>query len=335
MLLSEFGDVGQDVPAPYVAGTFEERHPDTAEPVEPFKNKPITFKGPVRTDGNPGMSKAYDGAAYLEKRQQGFEGQRKDAPGLGGPRPTSDKAAKQANASAPASLPTPPSSLPVAAPASDLDKLAEREAAADADLRTEMSIQYPSREEVGALAAEKIPPSLRNLDDVAPAGTVLRRGPNGNAYWGPDSAGGGDTFDWSKCALGFKCNPDGTDPDAVRIYAGEINRITVSQPSPDITVVDNGFIYIQRVRATNVVSVLTAAAVPADDATNVYHPLYQFTVTDGVASIKAILRPFNIDDKGVFPSNANKTKYMVLQLSDTVGATDDSTKWTVDWVRWV
>ncbi len=35
------------------------------------------------------------------------------------------------------------------------------------------------------------------------------------------------------------------------------------------------------------------------------------------------------------PSNANKSKYMVLQISDNVGAADDPTKWTIDWTRWV
>ena len=36
----------------------------------------------------------------------------------------------------------------------------------------------------------------------------------------------------------------------------------------------------------------------------------------------------------ILPSNASKSQYMVLQLSDNVGGADDPTKWTVDWVRW-
>jgi len=42
----------------------------------------------------------------------------------------------------------------------------------------------------------------------------------------------------------------------------------------------------------------------------------------------------NADDVTGLPSNANKTQYMVLQISDDVGAVDDPTKWTIDWTRW-
>ena len=36
---------------------------------------------------------------------------------------------------------------------------------------------------------------------------------------------------------------------------------------------------------------------------------------------------------GGLPSNAGKSKYMVLRLSDDVGSANDPTKWTIDWVR--
>jgi hypothetical protein len=114
-----------------------------------------------------------------------------------------------------------------------------------------------------------------------------------------NAGGGGPAFDWSIVALGYKLNPTASDPtpvdnpDLVRIYAGEIDRIAVAQA--DITVADNGFVYVRRTIADNTMLVATAASVPANDATYLYYRLYQFTVTAGVASIKLILRPFDID----------------------------------------
>ncbi|MCG2681185.1 MAG: hypothetical protein L6455_14645 [Kiritimatiellae bacterium] len=100
----------------------------------------------------------------------------------------------------------------------------------------------------------------------------------------------------SKVCFGYKLNPDGDDPDAVKIYSGEIDRIAVAETaSPYITVQDNWYIYVRRTIVGDTMLIATAASVPANDATYSYYPLYQFTVTAGVASIKKILRPFNID----------------------------------------
>ena len=105
--------------------------------------------------------------------------------------------------------------------------------------------------------------------------------------------GGGNGLDLTKASLGYKINPDGDDPDKVRIYAGEIDRIAVAQT--DVTVANNGYVYVRRTISDNTMLVTTAASVPANDATYVYYRLHRFTVTDGAASILGICRPFDIE----------------------------------------
>lgn len=125
-------------------------------------------------------------------------------------------------------------------------------------------------------------------------GNVGQGGSRGNAPdWFDTAGGGGGGLDLSQVALGYKINPTGDDPDLVRIYAGEIDRIAVGQT--DLTVGDNGYVYVRRTIADNTMFVATAASVPADDVTYKYYRLYQFTVTDGVASLKLAYRPFDIE----------------------------------------
>jgi len=107
-----------------------------------------------------------------------------------------------------------------------------------------------------------------------------------------DATGGDSGLDLSKCALGYEIDPDGDDPDKVRIYAGEIDRIAVAQT--DVTVANNGYVYVRRTISNNTMLVTTAASVPAHDATYLYYRLYRFTVTDGAASILTACRPFDI-----------------------------------------
>ena len=40
---------------------------------------------------------------------------------------------------------------------------------------------------------------------------------------------GGSSFPWSKVALGYVLDPNGDDPDEVRILACEIDRVAVAQ----------------------------------------------------------------------------------------------------------
>jgi len=110
--------------------------------------------------------------------------------------------------------------------------------------------------------------------------------------------GGGGGLDLEKASLGYKINPAGDDPDLVRIYAGEIDRIAVAQT--DLTVANNNYTYVRRTIADNTMTVLVGASVPADSATYKYYRLYRFTVTAGVASILSIYRPFDIEDGNGF-----------------------------------
>jgi hypothetical protein len=107
---------------------------------------------------------------------------------------------------------------------------------------------------------------------------------------GDDAAAAG--LDLSKAALGYKIDPAGDDPDLVRIYAGEIDRIAVAQT--DLTVANNEYVYVRRTISNNTMLVTKAASVPANDATYIYYRLYRFTVSDGAATIQAIYRPFDV-----------------------------------------
>ncbi len=58
------------------------------------------------------------------------------------------------------------------------------------------------------------------------------------------------------------------------------------------------------------------------------------TLTSGATSVKFLATADAAGGSGL-PSNAGKSKYMVLQLSDNVGGSDDPSKWTIDYVRWI
>ena len=110
-------------------------------------------------------------------------------------------------------------------------------------------------------------------------------------------AAGGDGLDLSKAALGYKIDPDGDDTDEVRIYAGEIDRIAVSETN--FQPVTNGYIvYVRRTRSNNTMLVTSAASVPANDTTYIYYRLYKFAVSGGVATLTTAYRPFDIDTCG-------------------------------------
>jgi hypothetical protein len=197
---------------------------------------------------------------------------------------------------------------------------------------------FVTRQQAEEISKKAIPPILRDLDsDTAKRqGNVLMlaNGANGeerksdSAYWGSVASAGLTLGD--KVFFGHKVNPNGDDPDLVRIYASEIDGIAVAQT--DVTVTNNDFVYVQRTRSDNTMIVTAGGSVPADDDTYFYYKLYQFSVTDGVAKVLKYCRPFAIEG-GKIPSNANKNKYMVMCLSADVGATNDPSKITWDWLR--
>jgi len=191
-----------------------------------------------------------------------------------------------------------------------------------------------SKQEIEKIAKDAVPKMIQDLDEnTQRAGNVLMLAPGGTDY--PDSlyfgsvASAGLSLD-SKVFFGVKCNPNGDDPDLVRIYASEIDGIAVAQT--DVTVADNDFAYVQRTRADNTMLITTGASVPEDDSDYFYYKLHQFSVTDGVAKVLKYCRPFAIEG-GKIPSNASKNKYMVMCLSADVGATNDPSKITWDWLR--
>jgi hypothetical protein len=194
---------------------------------------------------------------------------------------------------------------------------------------------FISMPEARAIARDAVPASLRDLDSTAGSGNVLTLGGNGGAAWGTMKAQVEIRAD--KIFFGVKCNPTGDDPDLVRIYASEIDGIVVAQT--DITVADNDFAYVKRTRTDNTMEILAGASVPEDDADYFYYKLHQFSVVTAgtppvaTASIKKYCRLFSIEG-GKIPSNANKSKYMSLSLSDNVGATNDPSKNIWDWMRW-
>ena len=96
--------------------------------------------------------------------------------------------------------------------------------------------------------------------------------------------------------------------------------------------------------------IVAGASVPADTYDAIanptgsrYYKLYQCAVagSPSKASITTICRPFAIEGGAGagsgLPSNAGKSKYMILQLSDTNATdppADDPTLWTIDYLKW-
>ena len=126
------------------------------------------------------------------------------------------------------------------------------------------------------IATALIPNSLRNLDsDVRERkGDTLRLNMNpagDSAYWGmPEPT----PFPRdSRVFFGYNIDPGA----AVRIYAGEIDRIAVAQT--DVTVINNDFVYVRRTIADDTMEILKGQTVPDDDDTYKYYKLYQFKVT--------------------------------------------------------
>ena len=223
-------------------------------------------------------------------------------------------------------------------------------------------VQLLSRETIIEIAKEAVPGCLRNLDSggaprtgnvlmlaPAPAGTA---GNADSCYFGEVKAGGGG-LDLSKVAFGFTVSGK-----VVTILTGTIDRITVAQAN--VTVANDGFVYVRRTIADDTMLVATAASVPADDATYKYYRLYQFSVTgtapNEVAAMKFALRPFDIDgikvpfgtaeaphlvwnattgiwERGLIDSDClpeGGTLYQVLQRVAGGAAGWDWTRWAVE-----
>ena len=131
-------------------------------------------------------------------------------------------------------------------------------------------------------------------------------------------------MDYSGCAFGFQINPDGDDPDLVRILAGQVEGKSLAQT--DITVQDNDSIYIAQTYTTNAVfpyipnntlAIQGAASVPTDDDDHHYYRLYQFTVTDGTASIKNVYKPYDIGGIKVTGAALGDAVFVITALGGT------------------
>jgi len=132
-----------------------------------------------------------------------------------------------------------------------------------------------------------------------------------------DEDGAGVATDYSDFALGFLLNPDGDNTAEVQINAGEIDRIAVA--AAKIVVTDDYFVYVRRTIADDTMLVAAAASVPADDATYKYYRLHQFSVTDGVASIKLACRPFDIEGLPPIPAGAYTGSTYALMVNQVGG----------------
>jgi len=133
-----------------------------------------------------------------------------------------------------------------------------------------------------------------------------------------DEDGAGVATDYSDFALGFLLNPDGDNTVEVQINAGEIDLIAVDEAKVEVE--NDDFVYVRRTIADDTMLVAAAASVPADDATYKYYRLHQFSVTDGVASIKLACRPFDIEGLPPVPAGAYDSKEYVLMIVQVDGA---------------
>ena len=64
-----------------------------------------------------------------------------------------------------------------------------------------------------------------------------------------------------------------------------------------------------------------------------YHRAARMSLPNGMSRGQWAEQELAAEGGSGLPSNAGKSKYMVLQLSADGGATDDPDLWTIDWVR--
>jgi len=133
---------------------------------------------------------------------------------------------------------------------------------------------------------------VNQLSNITVANGTVQFSPSG-VHIAVSPEGGGFDLDSTVC-FGYKLDPDGDNPDEVRIYDGEIDRIAVAETDLH-PIADDDYAYVRRTKSDDTMLITNGASVPADDATYLHYKLYQFTVTNGVVSIKRIWRPFAIE----------------------------------------
>ena len=145
----------------------------------------------------------------------------------------------------------------------------------------------------------------------------------------------GDTFPWAKVSFGYKIDPDADNTIEVRIYAGDVNGVTIAETNVECSSGTN-IVYARVEKAAGGAGTIQiAGSLPAEDATYWYYHLYTFERTGTVVVFTKATRPYNIETGRQLPSNASATQYHVLQISADVGAADDPTKWTIATVKWI
>jgi len=179
-------------------------------------------------------------------------------------------------------------------------------------LQTVYGRNYQNKQQALQIAKDAVPPSLYGLDtdETRKRGDTLKLIPGyptgeDRAVWGE----GATPFDWSIVSLGFTIS--GT---TVTILTGMIDRIAV--PQTDVTVADDNYVYVRRAIASDTMVVLAGVSVPADDTVFKYYRLYQFSVTEAVASLKFALRPFDIEGEGS-SSLAENYAFAIIGITGT------------------
>lgn len=131
-----------------------------------------------------------------------------------------------------------------------------------------------------------------------------------------NDAAGGSGLDLALCAFGYQINPDGNHTNVVRIYAGEVDRHAVAET--DVEVENDDYVYIRRTISDDTLVVLAGASVPDDSATYLYYKLYQFSVSNFVATIQKIWRPFGIEANNIPPIPDTVNDYVLMSVAGVI-----------------
>lgn len=109
----------------------------------------------------------------------------------------------------------------------------------------------------------------------------------------------GYAFPWDKIAFGYELNPDGDDPLEVRIFAGQVDKIAVSEVTLDLS--DGLCVYLQHDLETNAITIEQGTSFPTDSEDYKYTRLYLFELNEDstAAELTNIYRAMDIEGEAL------------------------------------
>lgn len=111
--------------------------------------------------------------------------------------------------------------------------------------------------------------------------------------------GSGSGMDWTKVSLGYKLNPDGDNPLEVKIFAGQVDKIAVSEVTLDL--LNGKCVYLQHDLETDAITIEQGTSFPTDSEDYKYTRLYLFELNEDstAAELTNIYRAMDIEGEAL------------------------------------